>query len=94
VLFSGVSGGVRVFSLFSGAVVSIFPAPLDHWDDRSQPQERSMPDPFFCLYLSLWFTSATAALAAREVGHSMLARVYVANSMIYGLLGVFHLLGL
>ena len=52
-----------------------------------------MGDPVVTLYLSLLFTSATAAFAAREVGHEMLARCYIANSLIYALLGLCHCLG-
>ncbi len=53
-----------------------------------------MLDTFTILYLALWFTSATAAFAAREVGHAVLARCYVANSVIYALLGACHWLGM
>ena len=49
-----------------------------------------MFDPVLNLYLSLLATSAMAAVAAREVHHHALARCYVANSMIYGLLGLCH----
>ena len=53
-----------------------------------------MLDPVTTLYMSLLFTSATAAYGARAVGHEMLARCYVANSLIYALLGVCHCVGL
>ena len=53
-----------------------------------------MFDPVTTLYLSLLLTSATAALSAREVHHEALARCYVANSLIYLMLGVCHWLGL
>ena len=53
-----------------------------------------MRDPAIMLYLSLMFTSATAAFAARDAHHEMLARCYVANSLIYSLLGVCHCVGL
>jgi hypothetical protein len=52
-----------------------------------------MIDPITTLYVSLLLTSAAAALAAREVRHEMLARCYVANSLIYGLFGLLHWLG-
>jgi hypothetical protein len=49
-----------------------------------------MLDPVTTLYLSLLCTSATAAVAAREVRHHALARCYLANCLIYGLLGLCH----
>jgi hypothetical protein len=49
-----------------------------------------MLDPITTLYLSLLCTSATAALAAREVRHHALARCHVANRLIYALLGLCH----
>ncbi len=52
-----------------------------------------MLDPVTTLYVSLLFTSATAAYAAREVGHAALARCYAANSVIYALLGLCHCAG-
>lgn len=53
-----------------------------------------MFDPVTTLYWSLLLTSTTAAMAAREMRHDALTRVYMLNGVIYGLLGVFHLLGL
>jgi hypothetical protein len=53
-----------------------------------------MIDPVFTLYPSLLFTSAMAAVAARDVGHTELARCYVANSVICGSLGLCRWLGL
>jgi hypothetical protein len=51
-----------------------------------------MVDPILMLYVFLLLTSATAAFAAREVGHEMLAHRYVANSPIYAMLGLCHCL--
>ena len=49
-----------------------------------------MIDPFSLLYASLFCTSLTAAFAAGGTRHGALARCYVANAVIYLLLGVCH----
>jgi hypothetical protein len=47
-------------------------------------------DAFTLLYLALFCTSFAAAAAAGRVHHGALRRCYLANSLIYGLLGLSH----